>query len=293
MSHELQILDGSMGDELILRGYTPRTGLWSAKALMNSPEAVAQVHDDYIAAGASIITTNSYSTIPSYLAKADMSESYQELTELAAKLARQSADRSDAAVMVAGCLPPLSESYRHDLVPEDAPSREVYRELVSVLSPYVDLYLCETMSNAREAANAASAARALDPGKSLWVAWTLHETAGNGLRSGETLKQALAAVQEFEPDAYLFNCTSPQAISAGVEALASLTDKPIGAYPNSFHVPEGWTLDNDKSVDRREMTQKDFIVYSRDWREKGASIIGGCCGIGPSHIEAMVKDFSV
>ena len=84
MNHEFTILDGSMGAELIARGHTPRTGLWSAKALLDVPEAVSQVHVDYIAAGASVITTNSYSSIPSYLTKAGMSESYLELTEVAA-----------------------------------------------------------------------------------------------------------------------------------------------------------------------------------------------------------------
>lgn len=279
-----------MGAELIKRGLTPRTGLWSARALLDEPEGVVQVHADYIEVGASVITTNSYSTIPSYLAKAGMAESYQELTVVAAKLARRAADSATIPVRVAGCLPPLDESYRHDLVPEDEPSQAVYRELVTVLTPYADLYLCETMSCVREAVNASSAARAVDPHKPLWVAWTLHETAGEGLRSGESLADALAAVQPFEPDAYLFNCTSPAAISAAVETLAKLTNKPIGAYPNSYHVPEGWTLDNEKSIEAREMTTEDFVAFSRDWRNKGASILGGCCGIGPSHIDAMAKD---
>ena len=279
-----------MGAELIKRGLTPRTGLWSARALLDEPEGVVQVHAEYIEAGASVITTNSYSTIPSYLAKAGMAESYQELTVVAAKLARRAADAATIPVRVAGCLPPLDESYRHDLVPEDEPSQAVYRELVTVLTPYADLYLCETMSCVREAVNASSAARAVDPHKPLWVAWTLHETPGEGLRSGEAVADALAAVQPFEPDAYLFNCTSPAAISAAVETLAKLTNKPIGAYPNSYHVPEGWTLDNEKSIEAREMTTEDFVAFSRDWRNKGASILGGCCGIGPSHIDAMAKD---
>ena len=279
-----------MGAELIKRGLTPRTGLWSARALLDEPEGVVQVHAEYIEAGASVITTNSYSTIPSYLAKADMAESYQELTVVAAKLARRAADSATIPVRVAGCLPPLDESYRHDLVPEDELSQAVYRELVTVLTPYADLYLCETMSCVREAVNASSAARAVDPHKPLWVAWTLHETPGEGLRSGESLADALAAVQPFEPDAYLFNRTSPAAISAAVETLAKLTNKPIGAYPNSYHVPEGWTLDNEKSVEARDMTTEDFVAFSRDWRNKGASILGGCCGIGPSHIDAMAKD---
>ena len=293
MNHELQILDGSMGAELIERGHTPRTGLWSAKALLDVPEAVVQVHDDYIAAGASVITTNSYSTIPSYLAKADMAESYLALTEVAAKLARQSADAASSPVRVAGCLPPLDESYRHDLVPADVESREIYSELVKVLLPYTDLYLCETMSCAREAANASYAARRFDPDKPLWVAWTLHETPGMGLRSEESLQQALQAVMPFEPDAFLFNCTSPSAICAGIETLSALTDKPIGAYPNSYHVPAGWTLDNDKPVEHRDMTKEDFIAFAHECQDKGASIIGGCCGIGPSHIDAMVKNLGL
>ena len=293
MNHELQILDGSMGAELIKRGLTPRTGLWSARALLDEPEGVIQVHVDYIEAGASVITTNSYSTIPSYLAKAGMAESYQDLTVVAAKLARRAADAAASSVRVAGCLPPLDESYRHDLVPEDEPSQAVYRELVKVLTPHVDLYLCETMSCVREAVNASSAARAVDPNKPLWVAWTLHETPDKGLRSEESLADALAAVQPFQPDAYLFNCTSPAAISAAVETLAELTDKPIGAYPNSYHVPEGWTLDNHKAVESRDMTADEFVAFARDWRKNGASILGGCCGIGPSLINAMAKDIGV
>lgn len=290
MSHELQILDGSMGEELIKRGLTPRTGLWSARALIDHPDAVVQVHKEYIEGGANVITTNSYSTIPSYLAKASMAESYQELTVTAAKLARQAADAASTPVQIAGCLPPLDESYRHDLVPEDTVSREVYGELVRVLDPYVDLYLCETMSCVREAVNAAAAARATDASKPLWVALTLDERPGQGLRSRESLEDALAALSEYQPDAFLFNCTSPAAITDAVSTLAALTDKPIGAYPNIFHVPEGWTLDNDMVIARRAMEKDEFIAFARDWRSKGASIIGGCCGIGPELIQAMASD---
>ena len=289
MNHELQILDGGMGSELIRRGHIPRTGLWSARALLETPEAVLEVHGEYISAGAQIIITNSYSTIPSYLAKTGMEHSYQELTEVAAKLAREAADNAATAPKVAGSLPPLDESYRHDLVPADDESRRVYAELVRVLSPHVDLYLCETMSCAREGANAAAAARAADPGKPLWVAWTLDETPGMGLRSGESVAQALAAVEPFQPDAYLFNCTSPRAITAAIETLSELTAKPIGAYPNSYYVPEGWTLDNEKTMGGRDMAEDEFVGFSRDWLAKGASIIGGCCGIGPAHIQAMSR----
>ena len=287
MSKKLKVLDGGMGAELIARGIMPSSGLWSARALLDSPEAVMEVHSDYIKAGAEVITTNSYSTIPSYLAKAGMSERYEDLTDIAAKMARAAADSATNKVEVAGCLPPLSESYRHDLVPPESEGLEVYKNLAAVLKPSVDLYLCETMSCAREAATAAKAARAVDSEKPVWVAWTLDETPGGGLRSGESIEDAMAAVAPFSPDAYLFNCTAPEAISVAIEQIVKLTDKPVGAYPNRYHIPPGWTLDNEVGTEHVEMTVDEFMQYVDRWRALGASILGGCCGIGPHFIAAI------
>ncbi len=287
MSKKLKVLDGGMGAELIARGIMPSSGLWSARALLDSPEAVMEVHRDYIKAGAEVITTNSYSTIPSYLTKAGMSERYEDLTDIAAKMARTAADSATNKVEVAGSLPPLSESYRHDLVPPDFEGLEVYKNLAAVLNPSVDLYLCETMSCAREAATAAKAARSVDSEKPVWIAWTLDETPGGGLRSGESIEDAMAAVAPFSPDAYLFNCTAPEAISVAIEQIVKLTDKPVGAYPNRYHIPPGWTLDNEVGTEHVEMTVDEFMQYVDRWRSMGASILGGCCGIGPNFIAAI------
>ena len=287
MNKKLKVLDGGMGAELIARGIMPSNGLWSARALLDSPDAVMEVHSDYIKAGAEVITTNSYSTIPSYLAKAGMSERYEDLTDIAAKMARTAADSATTKIEVAGCLPPLRESYRHDLVPTDSEGLEVYKNLAIVLKPSVDIYLCETMSCAREAATAAKAARAVDSEKPLWIAWTLDETPGGGLRSGESIEDAMAAVAPFSPDAYLFNCTAPEAISVAIEKIVKLTDKPVGAYPNRYHIPPGWTLDNEVGTEHVEMTVDEFMQYVDRWRSMGASILGGCCGIGPNFIAAI------
>ena len=284
---DITVLDGGMGSELIAREVLSSEGLWSARALLEAPEAVSQIHHDFIRAGAGVITTNSYSTIPSYLEKEGLSHRFEELTALAANLARAAADQGERDVLVAGCLPPLNESYRFDLVPEDAYSRGIYGRMIEVLSSKVDLYLCETMSCAREAANAAAAARDRDGDKPLWVSWTLHETPGQGLRSGETLEQALDAVTPYSPDAYLFNCTDPEAITGAIATLSTLTEKPIGAYPNLFHVPPGWTLDNDVQTTPREMSVAEFKAYASRWCALGAQIIGGCCGISPKFISAI------
>ncbi|HCD28821.1 MAG TPA: homocysteine S-methyltransferase, partial [Gammaproteobacteria bacterium] len=188
---------------------------------------------------------------------------------------------------VAGCLPPLGESYRPDMVPADEAARPVYANLVSALEPYVDLFICETMSSIRESLNAASMARQIAPRKPIWMAWTLAEEPGQGLRSGESVADAVAALESLQIDAFLFNCTSPTAITAGLESLSELTDKPTGAYPNRLHIPAGWTLDNDVTSGKIEMSVAEFVGFAEQWRQRGASIIGGCCGIGPEFIEGL------
>ena len=145
MSGDLIVLDGGLGGELIRRGW-PSGGLWSAKALVEQPEIIRNVHDDYINAGARVIITNTYSTIPSYLDKSGMGDSYLELTEKAGRIARAAADESEFEVKVAASIPPLSESYRPDLVPEAEVALPIYGAMADCLAPFTDVYLCETMS---------------------------------------------------------------------------------------------------------------------------------------------------
>ena len=281
------VMDGGMGRELIRRGAAKVTGLWSARALLEAPRTVFEAHADFIAAGARIITTNSYSCVPSYLGKANLQDRYVELAALAGRLAREAADKSGEQVLVAGSLPPLSESYRSDLVPCDEEARPIYAALATALEPFVDLYLCETMSSIRESRNATEAA--LDAGGrrglSVYVSWTLNERPGAGLRSGESVTEAFEALRDLDLDAFLFNCTHPDAIEAGVSEIAGLTDKPTGGYPNRFDVPSGWTLDGGTSVEpRTDFGSEEFVQASMRCVERGATLVGGCCGISPEDI---------
>ena len=284
----ITILDGGTGGELARRGAGNRTELWSAQALLDAPDVVAHVHRDYIDAGARIIITNSYSTIPSYLGKLGIAARFEELTTLAGQIAREVADCVEPSVLVAGSMPPLDESYRADLVPDAIAALPIYRCLAAALDPYVDLFMCETMSTAQEARNAAVAALEASAGrKPVYVSWTLAEQPGEGLRSGEPIADAIAALADLDIAAFLFNCTTPEAISEGLRQLNSLTDQPIGAYPNQLHVPSGWTLDNAIATQRRELSVDRYVTEALRWTELGATIIGGCCGIGPQYIAAL------
>ena len=84
----ITILDGGMGDEIAARLEGAAKGLWSATALLENPDMVVGLHKEYIEAGARIIITNTYSTIPSYLAKAGLEDRYVELARLGGELAR-------------------------------------------------------------------------------------------------------------------------------------------------------------------------------------------------------------
>lgn len=289
------VMDGGMGRELIRRGAATRKGLWSAQALLDAPQVVVETHRDYIAAGARMITTNSYSCVPSYLGKTGQADGYVELAALAGRLARTAADDSGKAVLVAGGLPPLDESYGSDLVIADAEARPVYAALAQALEPYVDLFLCETMSSVQESRNAALEAKAAAAARGLpvYVAWTLDERPGAGLRSGESVAEAYRALADLDVDAFLFNCTHPDAIESAVERIVDLTGKPTGGYPNRFDVPAGWTLDNELQVDRRlDFGTDQFVASALRCIERGASFVGGCCGIGPEDIAALAARVS-
>jgi homocysteine S-methyltransferase len=283
------ILDGGMGAELLRRSAAGRTALWSAQALVDDPEEVVRTHRDYIDAGARMIITNSYSTVPSYLSAAGLESRYVELTALAGDLARRAADESGEVVRVAGSLPPLSESYRPDLVPSDAESRPLYADIARALEPNIDLYICETMSSAREGRNAAIEAKnaAADRDLPVYISWTLDEEPERGLRSGESVSEAFDLVADLELDGFLFNCTYPEAIESGLRTLATLTGQPIGGYPNRYRIPEGWVL-GQKVLDREEaLSTQLFVDGAMRAFEAGATIYGGCCTVGPDDIRAL------
>ena len=281
------VMDGSMGNELLARRSDLVTGLWSAQYLIDAPELVKEIHLDYINAGADLIITNTYSTIPSYLSKQKAEDKMPELINLAGKLAREAVKDSKKKVTVAGSLPPLEESYRPDLVIDKEEAVPIYETLIKELTPYVDIFICETMSSIKEMQHVIQALQNLDNEKPVWISWSLKEDKKNQLRSGESIKEAFIASASIKPEAYLFNCTDPFAITEGLKQLKELTQKPIGGYPNVFNVPDGWTLDNDVQVSVRDLSVEKFLEFAEEWRNLGATIIGGCCGIGPKFINAV------
>lgn len=290
---DIVLLDGGMGQELTRRSKNPAHPQWGAYVMMQEPEIVQGLHEEYIRAGATAITLNSYSINRSRLTTFKMPERLSELQQIAIDLASNARDTVGEEVALIGCLPPLIGSYHPELLPPDPELLEEYRELVAFQADHVDVFVCETMSKASEAQMAATAA--CESGKPVWVAWTLDETLGDDglprLRSGETVDEAIAALDGLPVQSIQFNCTVPEAMTAGMDTLVA-TGLPAGGYANGFTpIPKGFVLG--RTVDdlgkRTDLEPEGYANHAMGWVDQGARIVGGCCETAPAHIAELKR----
>jgi S-methylmethionine-dependent homocysteine/selenocysteine methylase len=276
----LVILDGAMGTELGNRGADIGVPLWSARALMTSPEIVLQIHRDYCAAGADIITTNTFRTTGRTFRRARISDRSLELTGKAAQLARQaSMEETGRSVLVAGSIAPLEDCYHPDLVPDDRSLRVEHAEQAYRLAAAgVDFLLCETMGTIREAFAACEEARRTG----LEVAVSLLCKPDGLLYGGETLDEAVTVLEPLGIDAILLNCIPARSIDPMIEHLRELTDLPFGAYGNVGTA--GGEREKELVCD---VEPEEYAALAQRWVRTGAAVVGGCCGTGPEHIRIL------
>jgi S-methylmethionine-dependent homocysteine/selenocysteine methylase len=284
----LVLLDGGMGQELINRGVSGQGVLWSAKALFDNPSAVQAVHEDYIRAGADVITTNSYACIRNNFEPEGLLNRLGEMNQLAAMLARKARDNVGKRVLIAGSMGPQNGSYRPDLVGSYDETYMLYREQAEFLAPLVDFFICETMSSIKEARAAVAAANST--GKPVWLSWSIEDSGEAKLRSGESIRAAWDDIAGTGVSAILLNCSPPEAIGKVLPELVSMSDIPVGAYANAFTpIPEKWDFHGEESIppSRTDITPDAYAEHAANWLAAGARIIGGCCEVGPAHISRL------
>ncbi len=285
----ITILDGGMGQELLARtGATP-TGLWSTQVMIDHPDAVRGIHDDYFAAGADIATTNTYAIHRDRLVNTPFKDQFEALHRQAVDIANAARDAHGSG-QVAGSLGPLGWSYKAEFAPPSAEAAPLYAEIVALHDAQVDLFILETMSGVDQARGGLMGCANTD--KPVWLALSVDDDDGTKLRSGEPLADILPLLDEFDVDAVLLNCSRPEAISAGLSVLAT-GNRPFGAYANGFtsisdsFKAAGETVD--KLEARRDLGPMEYADFADAWVKQGASIIGGCCEVGPSHIAEIAK----
>ena len=286
---EITLLDGSIGQELVKRSGDRATPLWSTSVMIEKPEIVNEVHAAYFNAGATVATTNTYAVLYDRLKTADLKDQRFELWETAMTAATAARDAHGSG-RVAGSIGPLIASYRPDLCPPPDQAAELYGEIIETIGPLVDVLLIETMCSVDQADGAMRAAKKSD--RPIWLALSVDDFDGTKLRSGENLKDVRPMLDRHQPDAILINCSRPEAVSKGVEIISKFGFK-FGAYANGFaRISDGFLQDSptvDALEQRQDMSPNHYAEFAMDWVALGATIVGGCCEVGPDHIKELAQ----
>ena len=283
------ILDGGLGQELVKRA-GKATDLWSMQALLDNPDMVRAVHDDYFAAGAQIATTNTYSVLPDRLESKGLADKLRPMTVLACEMAVASRDAHGSG-QVAGSLGPIGFSYQPNKAPPAEQAAEIYADIARLHADYVDFHILETMASVDQARGGLMGAGVT--GKPIYVSLSVDDSDGTKLRSGEPLADAIAMLSAFNPAAVLINCSLPEAVSQGLPILNGHGFN-LGAYANGFTGIHKQFNSIHATVDllksRTDLCPAEYLAFAQDWAKSGAEIIGGCCEVGPAHIQLLAKE---
>jgi S-methylmethionine-dependent homocysteine/selenocysteine methylase len=286
---DIILLDGSIGQELVRRSGDQATPLWSTRVMIDDPDLVGAVHRAYFEAGATIATTNTYAVHRSRLIRAGLEDQLAALIGIALDQAER-ARKNHGSGRIAGALGPLLATYRPDLNPDPEEAAQKFGELVHVMAPQVDLFLIETVSSVQEAEGALRGTEGC--GKSVWLALTVKDGDGTCLRSGEALSDIAPILDRFDPEAVLLNCSRPEALTQGMGILAGF-GRPYGGYANGFsRITEGFLRDAptvDALEQRTDLRPEIYAEHAMDWVSQGATIVGGCCEVGPQHIAELAR----
>ncbi len=285
-AEECVIMDGAVGTELFEVGDQPpdvEEHLWGVTAILDAPARVADVHRRYVEIGCDLVSTNTWG-LPTALREGSLWESagsvhWMDVAREAVRLARSAAadvGRDDVAVAF---------SINGDV--DTADGRETIRLLARAFEQdRPDLILLETLSLVRGSTYATVEAL-LDTGLPVWLSFRRCRQGVCGVYGehwggpeGDAFGRAARRFEEMGVGALAINCVPPDHVTGMLSWLRDFTDLPLGVYPNLGYLSAaGWR--HETSIGGPE-----YAELARRWREEGAQIIGGCCGVGPEHLAA-------
>lgn len=287
---DVVILDGGTGTEIQHRGAPMDDIAWCGKANKSHPEIVRGVHEDYIDAGADVITANTFGTSRHILEHAGLADEVAQLNRQAVELARAARDAAERPVWVAGSISSMVAGFELARKPDLAQAEASYREQADLLAEAgADLLIAEMMMDLEHAACAVKAAVAT--GLPVWVGFSCR-------MDGDTVRMFRDAHSDPDSDPEFDEVIEPiMAIGGSVagvmhsevettppalEVLFRHWKGPAMAYAESGEegVPIEWPMD-------KVMAPEDYAGEACRWVEAGVQIVGGCCGTGPEHIRAL------
>lgn len=281
------ILDGGVGTEVLEAVGAPMDfddRFWATRALIDAPDTVLDVHRAYLTAGCDVISTNTWGLTGwrerhETVGNLDQPVHWIDLARQGLRIARAAVEEDGGGAAVAFSLNGAVESPDGaDLVP---PLKRLFAE-----DPAPDLILLETLSAVRPELNAI-VAELVDTGLPVWLSFRRcrHGLCGVfgehwGGPEGDAFGRAAREFEEIGVAALLVNCVPPDHVEGMVGFLRDFTDLPLGVYPNLGYLSDaGWRFDPGVGAD-------DYAQLARRWRQEGAQVIGGCCGVRPAHIAA-------
>ena len=287
---DVVILDGAMGTELQRRG-VPMDGIaWSATAMATHSDAVRAVHEDYLRAGAEVLITNSFGTSRHVLTPVGLGDRVRELNRRSVELAREACDRvsPDHPVWIAGSISSFVPSGDYSQRPTPEAERASYHEQAELLAEAgADLLALEMIRDIDQARTIVEAACAT--GLPVWLGFTcrLGDNGRSVVLRGRDLERPL---QDCMPPVLnagacsvvsVMHCDIDTTNRALGVVLAGWTG-PIACYPeNGDWANPDWTFG--------DLTPEAFAKAAETWIDRGAQIVGGCCGIGPDHIRYLAE----
>lgn len=288
LSKRILILDGAMGTMLQRKGLQGNSESFN----LTNPETIGEIHNEYVEAGADIITANSFSANSISQSEYNLSEKAGQMAEAAARIARKAADEAPRKIWVAGSVGPTSKSLSlaqniNDPIFRpysfDGMAEAFERQIRGLINGGVDLLLFETCFDALNTKAALYALGHIPEAKDIpvMISASMSDKSGRTL-TGQTMEAFYRSVQHCSPLSFGLNCSlGAEEMIPLIAEVASFATCAVSCYPNAGLPNEMGEYDETPSQ-MAESVRKMALAGS-------VNIVGGCCGTTPEHIKAVAE----
>lgn len=288
LSKRILILDGAMGTMLQRKGLQGNSESFN----LTNPETIGEIHNEYIEAGADIITANSFSANSISQSEYNLSEKAGQMAEAAARIARKAADEAPRKIWVAGSVGPTSKSLSlaqniNDPIFRpysfDGMAEAFERQIRGLINGGVDLLLFETCFDALNTKAALYALGHIPEAKDIpvMISASMSDKSGRTL-TGQTMEAFYRSIQHCNPLSFGLNCSlGAEEMIPLIAEVASFAACAVSCYPNAGLPNEMGEYDETPSQ-MAESVRKMALAGS-------VNIVGGCCGTTPEHIKAVAE----
>ena len=293
---KVRILDGGMGQHLLTKGLKAKGSLWSATALIHEKyhQLVVDAHLDFIKSGADVIVTNNFAARKIRMVQNKVEEHFNYANKKAGELALKAKEISKKNVLIAGSLPAQNDTYVLDQRDKKVIEKGFYDQ-AKLIKPFVDFFYLDVLCGSKECEIALDITKKLK----LPVLVGLHVKKNGKLPSGETISEVVEKCKDENWLGLIAACVSPEIIENTIDEIKQLkipfgfkanlwkTEEPVPVHKFASPADEIGANPSEAMGTRNDYTDIKFLEFSKKMKDKGATILGGCCETKPSHINKI------